>query len=194
MNATEHQAPVPPPSQADAPARPRVLIAGCGRAQRRDDQLGLLVAERLLRKPLRAVRIIQSQAPGVDLLSELADVGLLIVVDAARGLPDGSWRRFELSPPAGRGDRLQLKGWNRHPGSCHSLSVADALIVGDELGILPPEVWVYALAGTDFGYGEELSPGAGRLVDDVAAAICAGIEAWRQRSGKAEFVVGARHA
>lgn len=175
------RAPSPPAAgqRVDGPAR--VLIIGCGRSHRRDDQLGLLVAERLSATLSSRARVLQTESPGADLLTELAGVELLIVIDAARGLPPGSWRRFERFPGAD-GSRLEFAGWDGHPGSCHALGVADALVLGDRLGLLPREVWIYAVAGSDFGYGAEISASARPLIGDVAAAIAAGVASWCARA------------
>ncbi len=161
-----------------------VLIVGCGRRQRRDDQLGLRVAALLADDPPRGAVVLQSEAPGIDLLTGLSDQRLLVIVDAAHGAGEagpGSWRRSTWQRESGARGGSWIGEW---PGaardSSHLLGVADALRVGAALGTLPPEVWVYAIAGADFGYGDELTAASRGAVLAVAHAIVADLGAWRR--------------
>jgi hydrogenase maturation protease len=158
-------------------ARP-VRLVGCGRSQRRDDQVGLLVAAALADPPLPGTVVTASQAPGADLVADLENVELLVIVDAAAATDDfpvGTWRRIaydtldrSVSAPGARVASI----------SAHSLGVWDALELGRELGILPADVWVDVVAGSDFGYGAELSPRVQAALPGVIERLRADVCAW----------------
>lgn len=159
-----------------------VLIVGCGRQHRCDDQLGLRVAELLADDPPPGAKVMLSEAPGIDLLTYASGERLLIVIDAARGgagSAPGSWRRLERGASALRLRDATAGGIE----SGHVLGVADALCVGAVLETLPPEVWIYAVSGEDFGYGDGLSPHVRGAVCAVAHVIRSDVAEWRKRRG-----------
>lgn len=164
-------------------AQTDIVVIGCGRSLRRDDQIGLVIAEALNQQTPRNMRIIKSESPGPDLLAEWSDARLLIVVDAARSseqLPAGSMVRIDL-----RNDDHALRRVSTHNllaaagMSSHLLGIADALILGSELKMLPPVVWVYVIGASEFGYGSELSREAMHIVGIAARRIRADIRQWR---------------
>jgi len=169
----------------------RVCVFGCGRWLRRDDQTGLLVAREIGRQALdigcqgqapAGVVVLTSESPAADLPANLDDADLLIVVDAAGAaddFPAGTWRRIDYRREPGRiGERGRAV-------DVHQLSVDAALRLAEQLGILPPEVWVYAIAAGDCGYGEAMTPAVEAAVSELARRIPADIEAWRrQRMGR----------
>ena len=160
----------------------RVCVFGCGRWLRRDDQTGLLVAREIGRQAPAGVVALTSESPAADLPANLDDADLLIVVDAAGAgddFPAGTWRRIDYRREPGRiGERGRAV-------DVHQLSVDTALQLAEQLGILPPEVWVYAIAAGDCGYGEAMTPAVEAAVSELARRIPADIEAWRrQRMGR----------
>ena len=167
-----------------------VLIVGCGCPHRRDDQIGLRVAEVFRERPIPGARVLESQAPGADLLAELADVGLLVIVDAAKRPgkhPVGYYRRWIVPSPETPACRSMLSEWSGGgAASSHLLSVCDALCLGEQLGLLPPEVWMYAIAVEDCGYGDALSESLRSKIDELAAAVRRDIEMWRPTPGAAD--------
>jgi hydrogenase maturation protease len=174
--------PCHPPTEPARDERPPVLIVGCGRSHRRDDQIGLRVAELLQSDPPDGATVILSEAPGPDLLIDAAGVELLIVIDAARreGGRAGQWRRIILS----RADLARLDGGLRELQrgairSSHLLSVGETLVLGAQLGLLPPEVWVYAIGAADFGYGDQVPGAIQRAIADVAAQLRTHVRDWR---------------
>lgn len=167
------------PPNADAPS---VIVMGCGRSHRRDDQAGLLIADLLHAHPPPCTTVLKSEDPGADLLTEVAGAYLVIVVDANRSReksPPGSCRRFVISAESGTGlDDLFKSQGDRPVSSSHLLSVMDALATSRELGLLPPELWIYAVSAESFGYGDELSHGLRRSIRDVARRIQTDVRAW----------------
>jgi hydrogenase maturation protease len=160
----------------------RVCVFGCGRWLRRDDQAGLMVAEKLAQADLPEADVRATESPAADLIADLDGVGLLVVVDAAQSgpnVPAGTWRRLEYGADPGR------IGARPPPVDVHQLSVDTALRLAAEMGLLPPEVWVYAAAAGDCGYGEAMTPAVEAAVSELARRIPADIEAWRrQRMGR----------
>ena len=170
--------PVPLPAHCTVDVR----IVGCGRPFRRDDQVGLLVADALRRSPPRCTRIEQAQASSLDLLPERDDAKLLIIIDAARGAMGIEVGRVEcIRFGAARrpgAPALPLPADLRGADSTHVIGVQTALELGAALGTLPPEVWVYAVFGRDFGYGEELSPGVAAALAALPERIAHDVAAW----------------
>ena len=125
------------------------------------------------------VEVRTSEAPGADLAAELEGVRLLVVVDAALAgddFPPGTWRRIDY----GRDDaRLIARHLARPAVSGHTLGVAEGLELARALGVLPPTVWIYVIAGGDFGYGAALTAPVEAAVSTVADQIRADVAAWQ---------------
>lgn len=165
-------------------AATEVLIIGCGRSSRRDDQFGLHVAARLAETPPAGVRVLATEAPGADLLTNLEGIRLLVIVDAAHGGEAGRWRRlvFAGAGTTNRAGALLDVGL-RSLHSSHLIGVAEALHIGEELEMLPPQIWIYAVAGEDFGYGAEMSGPVARAAGEVLWQIRADVVEWQARRG-----------
>jgi len=152
-----------------------VCIVGCGRWLRTDDQAGLLVARELQRTGLPRVRILLTEAPAMDLLNGLDGISLLILVDAARSDRDhrpGTWKKIDY---LARRDRLKESGMN----DTHGLGVEFALSLAREIGGLPPDVWIYAVAAAECGYGEQVTPEIEHAIRILTRWIPTDIQAWR---------------
>lgn len=161
----------------------RVMIFGCGRYEMADDQAGLLIAQRL-RAHFAAdaeaqasgldVQIMESETPLTDLTrDEIAGVACLMVVDAARPLyrrsgknepTPGSWQRFRY------GQDAMLRARGRHIDT-HTLGVQQGLALAGALGLLPAQVWVYAIYGACFERGEPMSELVARNLPGVTQAV-----------------------
>lgn len=178
----------------------RVIVYGCGRVERRDDQVGLLLVEQLAHAPPPGTEIRASQAPGVDLLTDLEGAGLLIVIDAAPAcdaLPAGTAARIDLAEAADQSGPLCDPAGHPKPrpvpaaappsgASTHTLCVNTALDLGRRLGLLPPHVWLYVIGGTDFGYGRECSPAVAQALPRLARQVRDDIVDWQRRPEVAE--------
>lgn len=168
------------------PAVPCVRIIGCGRSHRRDDQLGLRVVECMAGASHPCVQILTSEAPGAELLLDLDRCELLIIVDAANAEPRmraGEWTRIDV----GRSDEARVSPVRVEGGEpTHFLGVNTALALGADIGVLPPDVWVYVIAGEDFGYGEALSPGLAERAGELAERIRRDVEQWLERRSRGD--------
>lgn len=155
-----------------AAARRRALIVGCGRRERRDDELGIRVAQELARRAVPGVMARATESP-TDLLLDHDGAELLIVVDtvaASAALPRGGSLRWVIA-----GDPGVLRF--RSSRSSHELGVVEAVRLGRDLALLPPEVWLYGIAGDDFGYGAP-EPGMISRAHDLAERILADVAQW----------------
>jgi len=162
-----------------------VSVIGCGRKYRCDDQVGLCVAGQLaaLRGP--SISVIASEAPGADLLTHLDSCELLVVIDAVRACPNlaaGQWKRIDLHQSPGVRVVAPPGGENV---PTHFLGVNAALALGRELGLLPANVWLYVVAGCNFGFGDELSPGMATAVRRVVRRVRRDIVAWLRAKERA---------
>lgn len=176
----------------------RVCIIGCGRWLRRDDQVGLIVARELERQALPETAVLTTESPAADIPANMAGADLLIVVDAARpaeNLAPGSWRRIDYGigrhrgrPLPGEQGRIGERGRRL---DVHQLSVDAALQLAEQLGLLPPDVWVYAVAAGDCGYGEALTPQVAAAAPALARQITADVAAWEGKAGAGEGKAGA---
>ena len=61
----------------------------------------------------------------------------------------------------------------------HSIGVATALNLAEEMGLLPRDVWIYAISAAMVDCGRELSPSVRQAVRLLAQRIPTDIEGWR---------------
>ena len=164
-----------------------VRIIGCGRWLRGDDQVGLMIAEELLGAldgdvgSTPKVAVESTEAPRADLFVEgLRRDGLLVIIDAARvteGVTPGTWTRIDYLQDA---QRIRDK-CRTHT---HALSVDAALEMAAALDMMPSHVWIYAVAGEDFGYNEHLSAGLAEALPEITARIRADVANWLKRHAR----------
>jgi Ni,Fe-hydrogenase maturation factor len=178
------------------PGERDIVIVGCGRWLRGDDQAGLLAAEALVSAKLPHARVYASESPAADIALLAADARLLIVVDAARAggrMTPGTWRKYDYAQVRGRlreatvaavaaaqVDESASGGAVAAVASGHSISVGAALELAARLGCLPREVWVYVIAVERVAYGGEVSPEAARAVREVTTAIRTDVVVWHR--------------
>jgi len=145
-----------------------VRIVGCGRWSMTDDQAGPAVARLLARRNLPGVHLAAVESPLDGIIVDAGDIdGALFVVDAAvadRHHPPGSTAVLDYRHDARRLPLLD-------GGSTHTLGLADALRLADELGALPPCVRIYVIFGQDFTRGLEPSPPVRAAIDELAERI-----------------------
>ncbi len=154
----------------------RVCIIGCGRWMHRDDQIGLRIARQLAEVHIPNTRVVATESPSVDVAAYLDDgVALLVLVDAARkasGHAPGSWRRIDYRREPNRVESRAV------PLDTHSLSVDAALVLAESLGLLPSEVWIYAVAVEDVEPGEAMSAVVLDVVEPITRRIADDVQGW----------------
>ncbi len=138
----------------------RVRVLGIG-SPSGDDQAGWLAVEALLGLGVDASQL---DRPGANLVSLLAGVDHVILIDAMQGGgAPGQVRRFE---------RHDWRGYDQGLSS-HGFGVLDALALAEALGGLPPRLDLYGIEIAS------AHPGAapGRAVRTAAVRLAAGIAA-----------------
>lgn len=143
----------------------RRLIVGVGNPYRSDDAVGLVVVRRL--KQLRpAIPVIELSGEGTQLIDRWQYEDHVILVDAVRsGSAPGRVHRLDA-----RKRHIPSDFFNY---STHAFSVAEAVELSRELGILPAKLIIFGVEGRNFTAGEELSPEVAAAVDLVVNQIVA---------------------
>ena len=140
------------------------LVIGVGNALRGDDAAGLVVAGHIRALGPPGVEVVEHQGDPVSLMDTWSHRDSVYLVDAvvADGTP-GSVHRFDpvSSPlPALFGRR-----------GTHGAGVAEAIELARVLGLLPPHLTVYGIAGSSFVPGADLSPAVSRAVTEVCVQL-----------------------
>jgi len=141
------------------------LVVALGNPQRGDDGVGAAVVARLAALPLPAdVELTDGGTPGLETALLLRDCRRAIIVDAAQmDIEPGDWQRF--AP-----DAVSLRMADNR-GTLHSAGLAEALALGDALGILPSDIIIYGVQPAVIGWRPGLSAAVSAAVPNVAAAI-----------------------
>jgi hydrogenase maturation protease len=145
-----------------------VLVIGVGREERGDDAAGLAVARRLAARAPAALRVVEHDGDGLDLLLALESAARVVVVDAVAS-PDaaaGTVHRWD----AGR-EALPVAPFAAT--STHALGVPHAIELARVLGRLPEQVVVYGIEGACFDPGRGPGPELRRAIDGVVARVLA---------------------
>jgi hydrogenase maturation protease len=145
------------------------VVVGVGNPYRRDDGVGLVLAERIGgRAPAGVTVLTQEQEPS-RLLEAWEGAGAAVVVDAvASGAQPGTLYRFDATVdpvPAGV-----------FRSSTHAFGVGDAIELSRALGSLPPRVVVHGVEGGSFEAGEGLSGAVIAALPALEAAVLADLQ------------------
>lgn len=146
-------------------------MLGIGNPARRDDGVGVWVAQRLATRLGDGADVRVLGDDGFALLEALADAEAVILIDAVQsGAAPGTLHRFDAAAQALPPTLLRC--------STHALGVAEAVELARALGQLPARLAVYGIEGADFGIGEGLSPAvsaaAAALVEELASGSVPG--------------------
>jgi hydrogenase maturation protease len=131
-------------------------------SQHGDDRLGWEVASRL-RECLSQRVISRISTDPLDVISLDSQCEPLVIVDACRGagLP-GTIHRFEWPDP-----RIMAEGCI----SSHGIGLAASLELAARLGVLPDQVIVYAVEGTNAEPGDPLSPAVQAAIPTLVSRV-----------------------
>ncbi|OBF47175.1 peptidase M52 [Mycobacterium sp. 852002-50816_SCH5313054-b] len=134
------------------------VVIGLGNRYRRDDGVGIVVADQLDRLGLNGVRVVTDIMEPMSLLEAWSGAGLAVVIDGAVGRPPapGRVRRCALSDVTA-GDRL----------SSHGIDLVRTHALGDALGRVPGELVLLTVEVADTGHGAGLTPPVARAVAEV---------------------------
>lgn len=139
-----------------------VVVIGIGNEFRRDDGVGLAVAEELASRNLAGVQVVTAIGEPGAILDAWTGARLAVVVDAAmdEGATPGRIGRWtpsdEVEPAA---------------VSSHALSLPQTYALGEALGQLPARLVVLTVDITDSGNGVGLTPAVAAAVPEVITAV-----------------------
>jgi hydrogenase maturation protease len=139
-------------------------VIGIGNSFRRDDGVGIAVAERIAEHGLPGVRVVTATGEPAALLEAWSGAARAVVVDAAAG--------SESTP--GRIRRWTNRDLDAAPVvSSHALGLAQTCALGHALGRMPDELVVFTVDVADTGHGLGMTPAVAAAVTDVVEAVLA---------------------
>lgn len=128
-----------------------------------DDAAGPAVIDRLAQRVPPSVELVESVGDATHLLETWRDAGLAVIVDAVvSGGAAGSIKRVD-------GIGGFPSAWRS--ASTHLVGLAEAIDLGDAVGVLPGTMVIYGIEIDRVEPGVALSPAIDHAVDDVVASI-----------------------
>lgn len=152
-------------------SRRETVVIGLGNSYRRDDGVGIAVADALAELRLPGVRVVSGIAEPMGLVDAWSGAGLAVVVDAAvtaSSPTPGLVRRCTLGDIVAGGGGL----------SSHSVDLVQTYALGQALGLLPAGLVLFTIDVVDTGHGVGMTPQVADAVAEVvgrAAAEIAGL-------------------
>lgn len=142
----------------------RRIVIGIGNPDRGDDAAGRAVVRLLRHTPREGVELEEQDGEATALLACLEGASTAFLVDACRsGAPAGTVQRFDV----GKKPLPQAV----YGLSTHGIGLAEAIEFARALGQLPSNCVVYAIEGSVFEVGSQLSPSVAAAVAAVAAQL-----------------------
>lgn len=151
---------------SEAPRR-RIVIVALGNPLRGDDGAGPEVLRGLAaeRDWPADVALIDGGTAGLETSLSLSGYERAILIDAGElRLPPGSWRRLDAR-------QVILQGKDGPTLTLHQAGLAEALQLGEALGILPAEIILYVIQPENIGWEQGLSEPVQAAVAAVRAAV-----------------------
>ena len=128
-----------------------------------DDAAGPVVIDRLAERVPASVALVESVGDATHLLETWRDAGLAIIVDAVvSGGVAGSIKRID-------GMQGFPSAWRS--ASTHLVGLAEAIDLGDAVGVLPEAMVIFGIEIDRVGPGVGLSSAIDQAVDEVAANV-----------------------
>lgn len=143
---------------------PRVIIIGIGNDFRRDDGVGVTVAEQIAERNLPDVRVLSGMSESTAILDAWSGAKCVVVVDALAGA-DASPGRIRRWTAA---DLQATK-----VVSSHALGLAQTCALGQALSQMPDELVVFTVDVVDTNHGLGLTPAVAAAVPDLVELILA---------------------
>ncbi|MDZ7262302.1 MAG: hydrogenase maturation protease [candidate division KSB1 bacterium] len=154
------------------PTPPRLLVIGVGNADRGDDAVGLIVAQRLKEKAQSAgneisyepITILEQSGQDLALIESWKEAETVIVIDAIHsGAKPGTLQRFDA-----QAQPIPAKFFHH---STHTFSVVDAIELARVLDLLPPRLIIYGIEGKTFKPGAGLSWEVEKAIPEVVEQV-----------------------
>lgn len=138
-----------------------------GNPLRGDDGIGEAVLAQLQAATLPvSVELLDGGTPGLETVLLMEGFDRVIVIDAAdMDLAPGEWRRFAPETVRLQSRNLYLRG------TLHYAGLAEALALGEALGVLPHEIVIFGIQPEQIGWEIGLSPAVANAIPAVCTAI-----------------------
>ena len=138
------------------------LVIGIGNSFRRDDGVGLAVADRIAGLGIRDVDVLTATGEPGEILDVWADVESVVIVDAV--MPDDSiaGRIRRWTPDALAGSPLT---------SSHAIGLAQTFALGQALGRVPRSLVLLTIDAADTTVGVGLSDPVTAAIEGAADAV-----------------------
>jgi len=150
------------------PTQKHTIILCLGNLLRGDDGAGVVIHHKLAEEASlpEDVELVDGGTPGLETVLLLQGYLRAIIVDAAdMGRRPGEWVRFSHQDVILESGDLALRG------TLHSAGLAEALQLGNALGVLPSKIVIYGIQPQEIGWTEGLSEPVQTAVTVVCAAI-----------------------
>ena len=140
------------------------LVIGIGNDFRRDDGVGLTVAQRIAERNLPGVRVVTGISEPAALLDAWSGVARVVVVDAVTG---------------GNSDPGRIRRWTEPDletsavVSSHALGLAQTCALGQALERMPDELVVFTVDVADTNHGIGFTPAVAAAVPKLVELIVA---------------------
>jgi hydrogenase maturation protease len=155
-----------------------LVVIGCGNLNRRDDGVGVVVAQRLLAMGAHnvgAVEIFDAGTNGMDILFQARGAKKLVIIDAcASGSEPGAV--FEV--PGGELENRPVPSYTLHDFRWDHALYAGRRIWGDDF---PKDVTIFLVEAKTLGFGLDLSEPVARAAEIVTERIGALIAAHAEK-------------
>ncbi len=147
------------------------IILGIGNTLRGDDGIGPKVIDWLSEHDVpEDVTLVDGGTSGLSIVSQVMGQRRAIIVDAANvGCAPGAWLRFTMA-------EVQLKTSDAL-FSLHSAGLAEALMLGATLKVLPPELIIYGVQPQNLEWLPQLSDRVQAAVPQIGQAILTEVSA-----------------
>jgi hydrogenase maturation protease len=140
------------------------IVIGIGNDFRRDDGIGITVAQRIAERNLPGVQVVSGISEPAALLEVWSGVARAVVVDAATG----------ANPTPGR-----IRRWTGPDlettavVSSHALGLAQTFALGQALARVPDELVLFTVDIVDTNHGIGLTPAVEAAVPELVGVIVA---------------------
>jgi len=137
------------------------LVVGLGNNYRKDDGVGLYVAEKIRSMNLDNIEVADNIGESTSLIKVWSNAGKVFVVDAVISTErEGTTHRFDAL-------KEKIPGEIFNSYSTHSFSLLESIELAKTLGELPDSLIIYGIEGKDFSSGIGLSSKVIKAADEV---------------------------
>lgn len=153
-----------------------LTIIGCGNANRRDDGVGVYVAQRLAsalrERPNPRVRVLDTGTAGMEVMFQARGASELVIVDASRS---GSQPGAVFRVPGEELAATYTPAYSLHDFRWDHALAAGRRLFGEEF---PQDVTVYLIEAQELGFGLDLSAPVRAAAERVIAELRGVIDAF----------------